>query len=410
MRILLTSSRLPFALSLIRKLAEAGHEVYASDAYAVASGSHSRYLSGSLVTAPPATETEQFVSDVEGFVAEHEIERIVPCFEEAFYLATRYERLAKETDLFTGPFATLARLHDKATFTDLAVKLELPLPATKVARSDEELRELTGELPHWFARACFSRGGVALLTNTGPLAGATKIEDVHPTAAQPWLVQPFVEGPMQCTYSTLRDGKVLTHLCYRAPRQWQHSTGISFETVDPEPTLRFAEALGAELGYTGQMSLDFVDSEDGLYLIECNPRATDGALLMEANEVDLALGRDAADVPAEPLLIEAGRKQQLDFAVFGQMFTESPREWPKSIRDLRDVRGSDKGWHDQLPNLYALLTLGHHARLNLRHRQALLAAMADDIAWDGQPIEGMSPSDRALIDAMEERRSGSDPQ
>ena len=44
MRVLITSSRLPFALALIRKLAEAGHEVYASDAYAVSSGSHSRYL------------------------------------------------------------------------------------------------------------------------------------------------------------------------------------------------------------------------------------------------------------------------------------------------------------------------------------------------------------------------------
>ena len=45
---------------------------------------------------------------------------------------------------------------------------------------------------------------------------------------------------MQCTYTTLREGRVLTHLCYRAPRQWQHSTGISFETVDPEPTLAIA--------------------------------------------------------------------------------------------------------------------------------------------------------------------------
>jgi hypothetical protein len=43
--------------------------------------------------------------------------------------------------------------------------------------------------------------------------------------------------------------------------------------------------------------------------------------------------------------------------------------------------------------------------LNLRHRQALLAAMADDIAWDGQPIDGMSDSDRALIAAMEQRGS-----
>ena len=48
-------------------------------------------------------------------MAEHEIEGIVPCSEEAFYLATRYERLAKETDLFTGPFATLARLHATPT-------------------------------------------------------------------------------------------------------------------------------------------------------------------------------------------------------------------------------------------------------------------------------------------------------
>lgn len=403
MRILLTSSRLPFALALIRGLSEAGHEVYVSDAYEVASGSHSRYLAGHLVTAPPATETERFVADVEGFVAEHAIERIVPAFEEAFYLATRYERLNAATDLFTAPFATLARLHDKATFTELARRLGLPLPTTTVARSPEELNDAIALYPHYFARACFSRGGVALLTNTGPLAAHTDIADCVPSSTQPWLVQPYVEGPMQCTYSTLREGRVLTHLCYRAPRQWQHSTGISFTTVDPAPTLVIAEALGRELGYTGQMSLDFVDSEEGLYLIECNPRATDGALLMEPGEISLALAADAGAEPAEPLLIPAGREAQLDFAVFGQMFTESPREWPRSMHDLIHIRGSDRGWHDELPNLYALLTLGHHARLNLRHRRALLAAMADDIAWDGQPIDGMSDSDRALVDEMTER-------
>jgi hypothetical protein len=401
MRILITSSRLPFALALIRKLAEAGHEVHASDAYAVAAGSHSRYLSGSLVTATPAQETEAFVDDVERYCEAERIERIVPAFEEAFYLATQHERLSATSELFTLPFATLARLHDKATFTELASRLDLPLPITTVVRSPDELRAAVEPLDHWFARACFSRGGVALLTNHGPLAGHTRIEDVTPTAAQPWLVQPYVEGPMQCTYSTLRGGRVLTHLCYRAPRQWEHSTGISFETVDPEPTLAIAAAIGAETGYTGQMSLDFVDSEDGLYLIECNPRATDGALLIEPDEASLGLAGGASATDADPLLIGAGRSEQLDFAVFGQMFTESPNEWPRSIHDLIHIRGSDSGWHDQLPNLYALLTLGHHARLNLRHRRALLAAMADDIAWDGQPIEGMNEADRRLVASME---------
>ena len=32
--------------------------------------------------------------------------------------------------------------------------------------------------------------------------------------------------------------------------------------------------------------------------------------------------------------------------------------------------------------------------------------MADDIAWDGQPIEGMSDADRALVDSMAEGEPG----
>jgi hypothetical protein len=34
-RLLVTSSRMPFALALIRRLADAGHTVYASDTYLV---------------------------------------------------------------------------------------------------------------------------------------------------------------------------------------------------------------------------------------------------------------------------------------------------------------------------------------------------------------------------------------
>jgi glutathione synthase/RimK-type ligase-like ATP-grasp enzyme len=404
-RILITTSRLPFALGLIRKLAAAGHEVHTSDAFAVAPGSHSRWLSGHTTTAPPAQEPERFIADIEGYCREHGIERIVPAFEEAFYLATQRDRLAETAELFTAPFATLARLHDKATFTTLAQELGLPLPETITCRSDEDLADAVARWPQWFARAAFSRGGVGLLTNTGPLAGHTRIEDVHPTPEQPWLVQPFVDGPMLCTYSSIRGGRVIAHLCYRAPRQWQHSTGIAFETIGPGPSLEIVQKLAAKVGYTGQMAIDLIDAGNGaLSVVECNPRATDGALLLTDEEADIALGRPPDEVPDEPILVEAGRTEQLDFAVFGQMFTEPPSQWPKSIHDLIHVQGSDRGWHDQMPNLYSLLTLGRSARLNLRDRKALLAAMADDIAWDGQPIPGMSDSDRALIDEMEADR------
>jgi glutathione synthase/RimK-type ligase-like ATP-grasp enzyme len=397
MRILITSSRLPFALDMVRKLAARGHDLYASDSYEVAPGSHSRYLAGHFVTAAASAETEVFIADVERIVRENEIELVVPAFEEAFYLATRHAALSERTILFTAPFKTLARLHDKDRFTQLAERLGLPTPTTVVARSDEELREGIERFPRYFARAAFSRGGVSLLTNTGPLAGKLEGSDCHPSESSPWLVQEFVEGPMHCTYSTLHGGRVTAHCAYRAPRQWQHSTGIQFESIDGGPSLEVATRLGAELDYTGQMSLDFVDSPDGPMLIECNPRATDGVLLMSAEELE----RGLLDPNAPLTMVEPGRETKLSLAVVGQLFREPPSKLPAGIADLVRVKGSDQGWRDALPTMYSFLAFGHHARLGWRERKQIFVAMADGICWDGEQIAGMSAEDARFLAELE---------
>jgi hypothetical protein len=393
MRVLVTSSRLPFALDMIRKLAERGHEVYASDCYELAPGSHSRHLAGHFVTASPADATESFVGDVERVARENEIDIVVPAFEEAFYLATQRERIAAITNLYAAPFRTLAQLHDKGSFRELAVRLGLPTPETVVATSDAGLRAALDRYPRYFARAAFSRGGVALLTNTGPLAGHVSVEDCRPTPTSPWLVQPFVDGPMRCTYSTLHDGRVTAHCEYAAPRQWEHSTGIQFLSVDASGSLDVVARLGAELSYTGQMSLDFVAAPEGLKLIECNPRATDGVLLMTAEELEAGLLGDDGEVT----VVEPGRETQLDLALVGQLLSERPGEMPASVSDLLRVRGSDRGWHDALPKLYSFLAFAHHERLSLGRRQQLFVAMSDGICWDGQPIAGMSAGDAGFL-------------
>ena len=51
MRILVTSSRMPFALDLIRKLGKEGHAVFATDTFRTAPGSHSKFLAGRRVIA-----------------------------------------------------------------------------------------------------------------------------------------------------------------------------------------------------------------------------------------------------------------------------------------------------------------------------------------------------------------------
>jgi glutathione synthase/RimK-type ligase-like ATP-grasp enzyme len=404
MKVLLTSSRMPFAVGMIRKLADAGHSVYASDDYELAPGSHSRYLEDHFVTASPRGDTEQFISDVERIASEQGIDVIVPAFEEAFYLSTQHDRLSKAATLYFAPFSTLARLHDKAAFQSLVTELGLRTPETIVASSDDELRAALDRFPRYFARAAFSRGGVSLLSNTGPLAGHLSVDDCHPTPESPWLVQEFVDGPMMCTYTTMHRGRASAHCAYRAPRQWEHSTAIQFLSVEGRPTMSIAERIAGHFGYTGQMSLDFVDSDGELYLIECNPRATDGALLLSSD--DLAEGLLNPDREA-PMLVEPGKEVELDMAVFAQMFTEGLREVPRSIDDLARVRGSDTGWHDHLPTLYSFLALCHHAKLELHERKSLMTAMAEDISWDGEPIAGLSADDAALLAGLEDDRQSS---
>ena len=393
MRVLITSSRMPFALDAIRKLGERGHDVFATDSYENSPGNHSRYLAGHFVTASPSGDPEAFAADVERIAAETEIEVVLPMFEEVFYLAAQHERLSAVTRLYAPAFRTLAQVHDKGTFQELCDRLEIRTPHTVLAHDQEELQEAIERFPAFFARAAFSRGGVGLCTNRGPLAGHLPPSECHPTEANPWLVQEFVEGPMHCTYSALHGGKVASHMSYRAPRQWEHSTGIQFLSVDPNDTLPTVEKLGADLGWDGQMSLDFIETDGGLVMIECNPRPTDGVLLMTAEELERGLLAPEEEV----LLVPEGRETQLDFAVFAQVFQQPLREAPKSFHDLTEIHGTDHGWRDALPKLYSFLALARFERLSLRERKQLFVAMSDGITWDGQPIPGLPQDDAAYL-------------
>lgn len=397
MKVLITSSRLPFALGMVRQLAAAGHEVHAADDYARAPGSHSKYLAGHYVYPSPRERTDEFIAELARIAEDAEIDVIVPAFEEAFFIAARAGALPERTTVFTGAFGALARLHDKVTFQRLVTELGLPVPESVVATSDADLRAATGRFEHYFARAAFSRGGVSLLTNTGPLAGSVAVEDCHPTPRSPWIVQPFVEGETVCTYSTVHAGRVTSHLAYRIPRQWEHSTGISFESIDASASLRLVEPVCAELGYTGQVSFDFLVTDDGLSFVESNPRATDGLLLLPDGE----LARGLLEPEADPFLMPAGHDVQLELAVLADGFGDHLRRLPRTIRDLARVHDAGDGWHDPLPTLYSTLSVAHFGDRSEREHEKLFIAMAGDMSWDGEPISGMSDADRALLEALE---------
>jgi hypothetical protein len=393
MKVLITSSRMPFALGMVRQLHAAGHEVYAADDYKQSPGSHSKYLTEHFVYPSSRRETEAFVDELERIVNRHGIDVVIPAFEEAFFISTQRERLSRSATIFAARFDALARLHDKAAFEGLVRRLGLPIPETVVATSDDELAEAIKRWDHYFGRAVFSRGGVDLLTNTGPLAGVLDPADVHPTPAEPWVIQPFVEGETVCTYSTVQGGTVTSHLMYRIPRQWHHSTGIQFESIDAMESLRLIEPIVADLDYTGQISFDFLISPDGLSFVECNPRATDGALLLEPDQI----ARGLLDQSADTFVLPEGTTMQLDLALVGDAFSDHMKRVPQTIRDLARVRDAGDGWHDPLPTLYSAFSLAHFEGVSHRDHAKLQDAMDADMAWDGEPIAGMSDADAELL-------------
>jgi glutathione synthase/RimK-type ligase-like ATP-grasp enzyme len=402
MRVLVTSSRNTFALDAIRKLGTTDHTVVASDTYAGAVGSHSKYLEAHEVTASPRFETDAFIDDINRIVEKYDIDVILPTFEEAFYLAARRADLADGVRLYAGNFDKLARLHDKASFQRLVAEAGVPVPETVVATDDASLAEAISRFPRFFARAAFSRGGVGLLTNTGPLAGKVEASDCHPTPDQPWLVQPFVDGPMICTYSTIVDGRVTSHCTYRAPEQWAHSTGITFLAIDSTRTLDYTQRIVDALdpGFTGQLSFDFVDNDGELFAIECNPRPTNGIILLGAEEFSRALVGEGDGVA----VVEPGVEREVKLAVLADCFAEPLSHLPTSLHDLIHVRDVGSQWHDSLAMMWSPATLIHGAKLSHGDRKELLAALGDDIVWNGEPIAGMTEADAEALEAVHEQR------
>ena len=390
MKILLTSVRLPHALGVIRALGRAGHEVYATDTFRTSPGLNSKYEKQAFITESPVFETLRFIEQLEEIIKEHKIDMLLPCFEEVFYIAKHRDQLAALTDVRCPSFESLAKLHNKESFADLTRDLSLPIAETRTVTSDDQLREAIEVFPEYFGRAAFSRGGVELFTNTGPLAGKISIDEVHPTPDSPWVVQEFVHGEDLCSFSFAHEGEIVAHSTYRHPLTIEHAGGIVFESVDEPRSLEIAQTYARETQFHGSVSFDYLKSEDDLYMVECNPRPCAGVTLMSSEGFS---GAVTAPNPEHPYVVPEGESAQIDSAILRNMFRD-PREIPEDLHYLfsgtKDVY-SQKG--DRLPGLYQILSYSHvfafRHRMHVRHHKHsdLMAAQFFDIAWDGEEIK-----------------------
>lgn len=386
MKVLVTSSRFPHALSEIRRFGEMGHEVYAADTFREAPGNHSKHVLESFVTPSPTFETDAFVSDLEEIVASRRIDLLVPSFEEALYIAERKARLDRYTETFCASIGVLSRLHHKYAFVELSRELRVPVPETVLVRSADDLRCATLSFREYIGRPVYSRGGTAILTNAGPLAHRLSVTSCQPTVRHPWIVQEFVRGIDVCSFSIVRKGKITAHCAYEHPKTIEHAGGIFFESIDEPETLRIAARYAEALRYDGQLSFDFIRTNDGLVAIECNPRPTAGVFMMSSDAFCNAILEPSRGTVT---VVPKGVRRQIKIAMVRDMW----RNWRQIPMDLRilcsGVRDVYAEPGDAVPALYSLLSYGHVLafRRKTKAKRAcptdLVAAQFYDVLWDG---------------------------
>ncbi|WP_295034226.1 hypothetical protein [uncultured Microbacterium sp.] len=376
--VLILGGRAPVALDLARRFAHAGWTARVADSAPCRISGSSVSVASVVRLASPRREPERFAADLEGAVRAHAIDLVLPTCEEVFHVARWRHRLPEHVSVLAEELGTLRRLHSKAEFPVLAAEHGLDVPETARVRTLREARAWA-QGRGVVLKPEFSRFGVHVRRY------ASGIPQDAPELGEggAWVVQELLTGDERCSYAVAHRGRVLAHAVYR-PR-WSMPGGASFYFAPARDDLIRAAVrrLVAGIGFTGQISLDWIRQADGrIRPLECNPRATSGLHLFGADDplpAALAGELDGCIEPIDPpprmiapMMLTEGLREAVRTGRIAQWAADR-----RAAQDVLAVAG------DRAPLRGGLHDLAGHARRARAARQSLREAATADIEWDG---------------------------
>lgn len=383
MRILITGARAPACLEWARLLRKAGCAIAVADSVAVPLTRYSACVDRWFRIPEPVRGVNEYGESLLAAARRFQADCILPTCEEAFYIAHQKRRLEQQCRVFVAEFDLMARLHDKGAFAEFSRDLPLSAPPTIRLQSVEELMQQAGCSRDLVFKPVYSRFAARTLIRPMP----EELRMLRPSVDEPWIAQRFVSGRELCSYSLLKEGRLLAHTCYHPKFRVGLGAGIYLDPVESDPIRSYLQAFGRMTGYTGQAGFDFIQSADGsLYVLECNPRATSGIHLFQRQAPELASLLQPHS--SERSLNANGSPRRVSVAM---MLFAAPRI--RSLSGLREFardwrRASDivSSWQDPAPVFAQILGLSEIFYRAMRLRSPALSAATQDIEWNGQPL------------------------
>ncbi|EME89448.1 uncharacterized protein MYCFIDRAFT_210094 [Pseudocercospora fijiensis CIRAD86] len=370
LRILLTNGRFPVSLDLARQFKHAGHKVYCVDPLGYPICKFSLASVASAQVPAPHDDPRGYIRAVKEMVRLWKIHLIIPIHEEIFYLADSGEPdiIAR---LFAPPFHLLLRLHHKFEFSKLTQDIGMDVPEAHLCTSiDDVLQVPMDRYPHGIAlKPVFGRAstGVHHIHPGQSIPENLPISPSNPHIAQEWLV-----GDRYCSYSIVRGGQVEATGCYPVLDTLDGSSSVFFQQKFHPPVYEYIQRFISSLPpFSGQIAFDFIETRDGLFAIECNPRATSGLHLWSqtpylARAITGTLPKEEIERPIRPPRKMLGRESHFQVAA-GMLMWEhknaSFKVWLSHMRRLVFTRDVIWKFRDPMPTIAQpfLLTEYYHA-------------------------------------------------
>lgn len=272
------------ALAIIRSLGRHGLKVIAADHRSHTLGAASKYAITSVRYPDPAASPSAFVNDIIAVVPRLGVDIIVPATDLTTMLLASQPELSKITRLATPKADSYETLTDKARLFELANKLDVPAPLTRIARTTAAVVDAAHDLGFPIvlkpARSRYLKGDRIL---------ATRVEIIHSPdrllealRCQTWLddipclVQRFVPGHGAGVFALYGPSGPIAWFAHQRIREKPPTGGVSVlsESVPIDPIMQsLAAKLLSAAHWTGVAMVEFRIAEDGTpYLMEVNGR------------------------------------------------------------------------------------------------------------------------------------------
>lgn len=380
--VLILGGRSPVALDHARRFAKQGWRVTVGDSVPCRISTWSRSVSAFIALPSARHGIHEYALALNRAIAEHQIDLVLPTCEEVFYLARCRHVLPRDVRVLVDDFDKLGVLHSKWLFLNAAQNCGAIVPESCLVHSLDEARAWAKERPV-VIKPEFSRFGVHVRLYPEGIR-----PDAQPFEVQgQWVVQHYCRGRELCSYSVIDNGRLQAHVSYRPVYRINASSSYVFEICDAPGIQSFVERFAQKMAYTGQLSFDWIESDEGDYqVLECNPRAISGVHLFSSlDALPLALmGKSTTCVTPgtrQPRMIAA---VMLAAGVWPPLRHCSIQEWWRNYRTAADVIAV-KG--DRMPLWGGLLDVGSYARIAVQQRCTMRQASTRDTEWDGEAID-----------------------